>query len=142
MSASDLVPGRVHAAIGAWPWVRLARFAGGGLLNTAFGYLAFTLSLRLGLAVPFALVASTICGIVFNFQTSRRLVFQSKETGLLFRFALVYLVLVAVNYVAIAALQSCGLRPGTGQAVLVLPMALAAFFAQHHLVFQARRPLP
>ena len=142
MSASDRVAGRVPAAIGAWPWARLVRFAGGGLLNTAYGYLTFTLSLRLGLAVPLALVASTVSGIVFNFQTSRRLVFESKETGLLFRFALVYLVLLAVNYAAISALQSCGLRPGTGQAMLVLPMALAAFLAQHNLVFRPGRSCP
>ena len=133
------VPGRVHSVIGAWPRSRLARFAAGGLLNTGFGYLVFALALRLGLAVPAALVTSTICGVAFNFQTSRRLVFRSKETGLLFRFTLVYLALIVVNYAAISALQSCGLRPGAGQAMLVPPMALAAFFAQRHLVFRDGR---
>lgn len=126
---------------GSWPWAHLVRFAGTGLLNSAFGYTVFVLLLKTGMAVPAALVGSTLSGILFNFQTSRRLVFQSRRTGLLLRFAVVYVVLFGMNYTAIVALKACGLAPWAAQAVLVIPMALTAFVAQRNLVFQQDRPV-
>jgi GtrA-like protein. len=60
---------------------RFLRFLLVGALNTAFGYAIFLLSLKLGMSVGAALSASTLAGVVFNFQTSRRLVFRSAGNG-------------------------------------------------------------
>jgi putative flippase GtrA len=51
------------------------RFLAVGVLNTAFGYAFFALLVWAGLWYPAAAAASTIGGIVFNFNTTGRLVF-------------------------------------------------------------------
>lgn len=121
------------------PSPRFLRFIGGGILNTLFGYAVFVVALKLGASVPGALLASTLTGILFNFQTSRRIVFQSRQTGLLLRFTAVYVMVFAINCAAIALLTRIGLPTWAAQGVLVIPMALLAFGSQKTFVFTEPR---
>lgn len=121
---------------GGHPLSQLIRFGFSGVLNTVFGYTLFLFLLKCGAPAGAALVVGTLVGIVFNFQTSRRLVFQSDENGLLLRFALVYLVLLGINYAGLVALRWSGLADWAGQGVLVVPMALLSFAIQRTVVFR------
>ena len=120
---------------------RFVRFLGGGLLNTFFGYAVFVIATTLGASVAGGLVASTLAGILFNFQTSRRIVFQSRQTGILLRFIAVYVLVFAVNYVAIVSLKHLGLQDWAAQAIMVMPMAVLAFVCQRNFVFTEGRRL-
>ena len=106
------------------------------MLNTCFGYASFLLSLKAGAPVTLALVASTVAGTLFNFETSRRIVFQSREKGRLIVFLGVYAIIFVINDLAILTLGALGLGAEIAQAVLVLPMALLSFVAQRRFVFR------
>lgn len=114
---------------------RLLRFGAVGLLNTAFSYGVFAALILLGLAPLPALVLNTITSLAFNFQTSRRLVFQSAATGRLPRFLLVYAVIIGLNWLALRALAAAGIPPLYAQAALVFPIAALSYLGQHLFVF-------
>ncbi len=118
------------------PQAGIIRFLANGVLNTCFGYASFLLALKAGAPVTLALVASTVAGTLFNFETSRRIVFQSREKGRLIVFLGVYAIIFVINDLAILTLGALGLGAEIAQAVLVLPMALLSFVAQRRFVFR------
>ena len=69
---------------------QLWRFLCVGLLNTLFGYLCFAFFVYLGLHYALAVGLATCAGIVFNFQTTGKIVFNNTRTILIFKFIGVY----------------------------------------------------
>jgi putative flippase GtrA len=126
----------IPLSAGDHPLAQLIRFGISGVLNTLFGYGLFLLLLKCGMSAGAALIIVPLAAIVFNFQTSKRLVFQSVDRGLLLRFALVYLALLAINYALFIALRWGGLADWAAQGVLVLPVALLSFIVQRTVVFR------
>jgi putative flippase GtrA len=109
------------------------RFGLAGLLNTGFGYVVFAALELMGVWPGAALAGSTIAGIGFNFQTSRRFVFRSK--GHVLSFVALYTVVFSLNWAALRALGWYGLPDLESQALLVPPIAFLSFFGQQLLVF-------
>ena len=118
-------------------WRVFLRFGLVGLMNAAFGYTVFSVLVLAGAWTSSALIASTVAGIAFNFQTSRRLVFRS-HGGRVLRFVLMYCGLLGVNWMALRALQDLGLSELLAQALLVLPVAALSFVGQKVLVFESQ----
>ncbi|NCQ92050.1 MAG: hypothetical protein GPI94_15420 [Microcystis aeruginosa LG13-03] len=54
---------------------RFVRFLLVGVLNTIFGYSLFAVLILIGLNYKYAVLIGTIQGVLFNFQTTGRLVF-------------------------------------------------------------------
>lgn len=106
-----------------------------GGLNTAFGYGAFALLYALGLHYAAAAALSTIAGILFNFQTTGRIVFGSRDPALLFRFVAVYAITYVVNVGLLRLTEGGPLGIVAIQAILLLPMAALSFVLQRRLVF-------
>jgi putative flippase GtrA len=110
------------------------RFGFAGLLNTAFGYLAFILLELLGIWPGAALAGAALAGTAFNFQTSRRLVFRSD--GHIIWFVAVYAVVLFLNWLALGELRRHGLSDFASQAFLILPMTALSFLGQNTLAFR------
>ena len=112
-------------------WRRLpsfARFVVVGGVNTLFGYGAYALFLWLGFHFASAALLGTLAGIVFNFFTTGRFVFDgSHDFRRLPRFVGTYVVIYLINVGSIAALVRLGLSPYTAGFVLVAPMAFVSF---------------
>jgi putative flippase GtrA len=134
--------GRFSSSLIADPQARLLflRFGVVGLVNTAFGYAVFALLVLAGAWPGAALVASTVAGVAFNFQTSRRLVFRSGAGGRGLRFAALYGGVLFVNWVALRALHGLNLSDLQAQAILVFPIAILSFAGQKLFVFGAAAP--
>jgi putative flippase GtrA len=111
------------------------RFLLVGGLNTAFGYVCFSLLLYAGLHYTMSLLIATVLGVLFNFKTIGALVFKSSDNFLIFRFVLVYVAVYGVNVIGVEAFLRLGLTPYWGGAVMVLPMAVLAFILQKRFVF-------
>lgn len=111
------------------------RFLAVGVLNTAFGYALFALLVWAGVWYPAAAAASTIGGIIFNFNTTGRLVFGNRDSSLFWRFVGVY----APTYALSVALMKAGLLLRVPvlltAAGIALPMAGLTFLLQRSLVF-------
>jgi putative flippase GtrA len=106
-----------------------------GVLNTLFGYGCYALLLRLGLHYGLAALLGTILGVLFNFRTTGRLVFQNHDNRLLGRFILVYVVGYGANVAGLWALQKLNFDPYEGGALMLAPSALLTFLLQKRYVF-------
>ena len=118
------------------------RFLLVGALNTAFGYALFAVFVLAGLHYGLAAALGTILGVLFNFQTIGRLVFESRDRSLLLRFAAVYAVTYLLNVGILRALEGTGVHVLVVQAVLVLPMAVVAFALHRRFVFRREVGVP
>ena len=109
-------------------------FVGG--INTLFGYSIFAIFLWLGVHYSVAALLSTIAGILFNFTTFGRLVFDNKSYSNLPKFILIYV----LNYLLGVGLLFLSNRFGYNlyfvQAVLILPTALLRFILMKYFVYK------
>jgi len=80
---------------------KFARFLLVGAINTLFGYFLYGSLILIGLNYKYAVLLATILGVLFNFQTTGKLVFGSKNNKLIFRFVLVYVVTFLLNVEAL-----------------------------------------
>jgi putative flippase GtrA len=111
------------------------RFLLVGALNSLFGYGCFALLLYLGVHYAMALFLATVIGVLFNFKTTGYLVFKSKDNRLILRFATTYAIVYAVNVTTLKVLSLVGVDMYLGGALLLLPMAILAFFLNKAFVF-------
>lgn len=116
--------------------MRFVRFLLVGTLNAGFGYGWFWLLIYVGMNHRLALLFSTVIGILFNFQTTGRIVFQSNNHLHILRFILVYFVVYGVNVIGLDVLMRLGLSAYWAAAAFVLPCALLAFLLQKKYVFR------
>jgi putative flippase GtrA len=115
---------------------KVIRFVLTGLLNTLFGYSVFAAltSLRWPdtLSVPVAMAA----GVGFNFMSYGKLVFASVDIRRLPRFVGAYLCLYLCNVIGLRTLARFGMNAYAAQAMLVIPLAVFAYFINDRWVFR------
>lgn len=112
------------------------RFLAVGFLNTVFGYMLFALLTWMGLSYPWAIGLSTIVGVLFNFQTTGRLVFGTTNKQRLIRFIGAYALIYVLNVGGVALLLGWGFNVYWAGALLLLPMAGISYFTLRVFVFQ------
>ena len=112
------------------------RFVLVGGLNTVFGYALFALFAWAGLPYPVAIALATVAGVLFNYQTTGRLVFSGPGRGRLWRFFAVYGVVYVLNVAAVSALLRTGLNVYAANALAIPPLVLASFLLQRSFVFR------
>ncbi len=102
-------------------------FALVGIVNTAFGYAVFSVLSLSGLPAQAALAISFVIGVLWNFMTHARIVFDTKGFRKLPFYLLAYVMVYVFNAFSLEALLSTGLHPILAQGLLVLPTAVLAF---------------
>ncbi len=106
-----------------------------GGINTAFGYGLFSLLLFIGIHYSFASALGTIGGVLFNYQTTRHLVFTSKQKNKLVHFSLVYLLIYILNITCLTIFDHLQVNLYLAGAILILPMAILGFLLNKIWVF-------
>ena len=106
-----------------------------GGLNTLFGYTLFAVLIFFGLHYTIAVFIGTVLGVLFNFQTTGRLVFGSKDRSLIWKFFGVYGVTYIVNIIGLYLLEKVIHNVYISGAILILPLALLGFSLNKRYVF-------
>jgi len=114
---------------------RFIRFLLVGVLNTVFGYAVFAVFILLDLHYAVAALLSTICGVLFNFKTTGRLVFGSRDNSLLVRFFGVYAItyVLGVLYLRVSTVYQWNIL--IAAAVMMPPMAILSYTLNRLFVF-------
>lgn len=115
---------------------RFIKFLLVGVLNTLFGYAVFALFVYLGFHYSLASLLSTILGVLFNFRTTGRLVFNNRNNSLLWRFAMVYTVVYGCNVGLLRVMDGYSINMYVAGAVVVFPLALLSYFLNKRFVFE------
>jgi putative flippase GtrA len=119
--------------------LQFVKFIAVGLINTLFGYSLYALFVYLGLSYPYALLLATVIGVFFNFQTIGRLVFQSKNVGLIGKFFSVYALTFCVNLLLIKLLLPLGINAYSAGAIALIPTTLLSFLLNKFFVFKGKQ---
>jgi len=116
--------------------IRFLRFLLVAGLNTVFGYGLFAALILIGLRYPLAAAIATVLGILFNFQTTGRLVFGRHDLSLILRFLAVYVIGYVVGIVLLGWAERRGISVLLAAAVLAIPMGFFSYTLQRLLVFR------
>jgi len=110
-----------------------------GAANTAFGWGCYAICILLGLSRPPALLIATILGVLFNYQSTGRVVFAGAPARLLPRFVAVYAGVYLFN-LALLELVCRGLDASSlvGQLLALPPTVVVSYFALKAWVFRGR----
>jgi putative flippase GtrA len=119
--------------------VRFLRFLVVGGVNTIFGYLVYASFILLNLHYSLALLISTIIGVIFNFFTTGRIVFDNRRPSLILKFFAVYVVYYLLNLGALKLLTSQGISSLVSGAIAVLPMACVSYLLNRTFVFKPNK---
>jgi putative flippase GtrA len=114
---------------------QIVRFVLVACLNTLFGYGTFALLIFCGLHYPFAILISTIAGVIFNFKTYGLLVFNSNANRLIIRFVVVYLLVYICNVSGIAIFEYFKISNYLAGMILALPIGFLGYFLNKRFVF-------
>lgn len=108
-----------------------------GILNTIVGYGLFAFFVYLGLHYTLAVLFSTILGVLFNFKTIGKLVFDSHDNSLIFRFILVYIIVYILNITGLWIFKINGFNNMYINGFLLLaPLAVVSFILNKKFVFK------
>ena len=78
-------------------YIQIYKYLIVGGVNTVFGYSIFAIFIFFGFHYSLAVLIATILGVLFNFQSYGRLVFQDYSWNLLSRFVFVYTIIYFAN---------------------------------------------
>lgn len=109
-----------------------------GILNTAFGVGIYCLFIRLGFQYAIATLLSTILGVLWNFKTTGRLVFGSKDNSLIFRFVLCYCITYGFNVAVIYCFKLCGINDYWSGILATPIVALCSYGLLKNFVFNQK----
>lgn len=107
--------------------VRFVRFLLVGLVNMAFGYSVFASLVLVGFRPELALALSFIIGVLWNYMTTARFVFQVQGYGRLVGFAATYVGIYVFNVICLKAAMAAGLSSLMAQALLTPPVSVLTF---------------
>ena len=113
------------------------RFLAVGAANTGFSILVYWAMLWAGLAVPLASLASVVVGILINFTTQSRFVFDNRDPWKLLPYFVVWSILYAFNLGLIWLLMRCGLDAYAAGFLSTPATVLLSYFLQKAFVFRA-----
>lgn len=119
--------------------IRFLKFLMVGGINALFGYLTYALLIFLSFHYILAALLSTVLGVLFNFKTTGRLVFESRDNKLLFKFVGVYLIILPLNIFALKIFRYYEFDMYLAGFILLLPMALIAFALNKKFVFKGQQ---
>lgn len=119
--------------------VHFMKFVLVGAANTAFGYALFALFYLLLGTHQLAITFSTVCGVVFNFYSTGRLVFRSRRLSALLPFAAGCAAVCLVNILLLDELTALAISPLVGQALALPLLVLLSYAINRYLVFGGPR---
>jgi len=122
----------------AWS-IRFIRFLFIGAINTLFSFVLYSVLILVGVHYAIAVTISTILGIIFNFFTTGRIVFNSKDNKLVFRFFMVYGITYLVNLLGLRGFELLKLDMVLAGAITTVPVALLSYVLNSIFVFKTMR---
>lgn len=107
-----------------------------GGFNTVFGYSVFLALHLMGYHYAIAALGSNVLGVLFNFNTTGRIVFKNKNNFLIFGFIGVYVLTYLLNLLLLQFFQMINVDLKIAGALALLPMAVFTYFMQKTFVFR------
>ena len=112
------------------------RFLFTGFLNTIFGYSVFSFLIFFSLNYQLAIIIATILGILFNYQSLKRLVFNKSKNNRLQRFFFTSVAICLLNIYGTGYFLGYGFNVYISFIIIFIPSTLINFFLMKFFVFR------
>lgn len=110
-----------------------------GCMNTVFGYSMYALFIFLGLNYQTAMLCSMCIGVLFNFQTTGKLVFSKDNNKAFFKFVAVYAFMYFFNISFIRFVKLFTSNLYLAGFITIIPAAALTFTLNKFMVFRKPR---
>ena len=127
---------KIRALVKKFWSIQFFRFLLVGGINTLFGYLIFSVLILLKLHFSIASLLGTILGVIFNYFTTGRIVFNHRDTRLIVKFFGVYGITYLVNLFFLNIFDKLHMNMLLAGAILIFPIALLSYFLNKKFVFK------
>lgn len=111
-----------------------------GGVNTVFSYSCYAGLLFIGLHYSLAALFGTLLGIVFNYLSTSRYVYNASSASIsrVIRFVLVYSLQYLLNVLCLWFLEQSGFNPYISGLLLILPMAVVSYLLLNYFVYNKK----
>lgn len=116
--------------------IRLIRFLIMGGVNTIFGYSIYSLFMILNFHYSVSLFTALILGVIFNFFTTGRIVFENSSNHLILQFFVVYGFTYIINLGALRVFEYFNFNMFWAQLIMILPIAFLGYYLNKKFVFR------
>ena len=106
-----------------------------GLFNTLFGYSVYAIFIFFGFNYIISVFFATVLGVLFNFKTIGKFVFESKDNHSIFKFLFVYCIVFVVNIAVIKILKNFDLNDYASGLFAIIPASITSFVLNKYFVF-------
>ena len=107
-----------------------------GVLNTIVGYALYALFIYLGFEYILSVLFATILGVMFNYKTIGKFVFESKSKNSAIKFILVYVIVFLVNISVIKVFKMNGFNDYIAGFFAIIPASIVSFVLNKFYVFK------
>ena len=115
---------------------RFIRFLFVGFINTLFSLTIYWILIFVGLHYSLAVFISNMLGVLFNYKTTGKLVFENSSNRLLIKFFAVYLFTYGLSVGSLKLLFLVHVDKYLAAALIALPMAGISFLLMKKFVFK------
>ncbi len=128
----------IFTLLGKFSNPKIIRFLAAGLLNTAFGYALYAGLLLFNVPYLAALFAATIAGLIFNYFSFGRIVFNGHGGWLVFgKFIVAYALIYVVNAASLSGLiHYFFVNPYLGQIICIPVSVVLSWILMTHWVYK------
>ena len=116
--------------------IQFTKFIIVGVLNTIVGYGIYWAMLQLDFNFTIAALVSTLIGIIFNFFTMGRLVFNSENNVLFYKFVFVVIFLYLISIAGISFMHNFDISYEIAGAIILIPRAILSYILNKNVVFK------
>ena len=106
-----------------------------GVVNTIFGYSLYALFLSLGFHYNIAVLFSTILGILFNFKTIGKFVFNKSSNQFFLKFVSSYVIIYFLNITLLSIFDYFGFNMYLAGLIAIICLAFVSFYLNKKFVF-------
>lgn len=106
-----------------------------GAINTLFSLTLYWIFVYFGVHYTLAVFISSMLGILFNYKTTGKLVFENDSNKLIFKFFTVYFFTYLLSVGGLKLLFMMGFDKYNGAIIIAIPMAVISFFLNKRFVF-------
>jgi putative flippase GtrA len=121
---------------------KFVRFLFVGIINTLFSLTLYWILVFFGVHYSLAVFISNMLGVLFNYKTTGRLVFENQSNRLLVKFFAVYLFIYILSVGSLKLLFLVHVDKYLAAALIALPMAGISFLLMKKFVFRDKKNNP
>lgn len=107
-----------------------------GFLNTIFGYGVFSFLIYMNFHYSVAVFLATILGVLFNFKSYGKFVFENNSWKNLWKFVVLYTILYLINIALIYILSKYGLNIYLSGLLALIPIVLIGYIFNKRFVYE------